>query len=430
MQRRTRRLVWSLVLLGVGVGGAQLPPGFNYDEAKVPSYHLPDPLQLPDGSRVENAEQWWLKQRPRLLRLFQTEMYGKSPAAPRRHYFKVLSRDERALGGKAERREIRVSLTGVERGPFVHVLLYLPRNRRADVPLFLGLNFSGNHTVTNDPGVTVIDAWARKQGDKPDAPESIAAIPRGAAAERWPVELILSRGYGLATAYYGEIQPDHPDKVREGILGAYMLVMQESRAPDQLGAIGAWAWGMQRILDALQEQEGVNGRKVIAFGHSRLGKTALWAAAQDQRFAAAVSNNSGCGGAALSRRRFGETIRAITTTFPHWFCRNFGRYADREDELPFDQHMLLALIAPRPLYVASAQDDLWADPRGEFLAAKAADPVYRLLGAEGLAADEMPPVDQPVYSTISYHIRTGGHGVTEFDWRCYLEFADRFVWRR
>lgn len=414
----------------LGVAGAQLPPGFNYDESKVPSYRLPDPLLLPDGSRVQSAEQWWLKQRPSILRLFQTEMYGKSPAAPRRQYFKVLSRDKGALGGKAERREIRVSLTGIERGPFVHVLLYLPRDRRENVPVFLGLNFSGNHTITADPGVSVLDVWARKQGNDPDAAETIAAIPRGAAADRWPVELILSRGYGLATAYYGEIQPDTPDKIREGILGAYMLVMQQSAAPDQWGAIGAWAWGMQRILDALREQEGVDGRKVIAFGHSRLGKTALWAAAQDQRFAAAISNNSGCGGAALSRRRFGETIRSITETFPHWFCQNLRRYADREDQMPFDQHMLLALIAPRPLYVASAQEDLWADPRGEFLAAKAADPVYRLLGTDGLAAEEMPPVDQPVYSTISYHVRSGGHGVTEFDWRCYLEFADRYVRKR
>ncbi|HRR56611.1 MAG TPA: acetylxylan esterase [Acidobacteriota bacterium] len=402
----------------------------NYDEAKVPNYVLPDPLVLPDGSRVETPEDWWLKQRPRLLRLFETEMYGKAPRLPAKIDVKELGRDSKALGGLAERKELRLNLTGLEQGPFLHVLIYLPSRRTGPVPVFLALNFNGNHSITPDPGVTVVDAWASGPAKDAENPQTIAAVPRGAYASRWPLSLILSRGYGVVTAYYGEIQPDDPEKMREGLLGMYLLRGQSSPALDQWGAIGAWAWGMRRMLDAVKKQSDIDGRRVIALGHSRLGKTALWAAAQDQRFVAAISNNSGCGGAALSRRRFGETVESINRAFPHWFCGNFKRYGGREEELPFDQHSLLALIAPRPLYVASAAEDLWADPRGEFLAAKAADPVYRLLGTDGLQAEEMPPVDQPVFSTISYHVRSGGHDLTEADWGFFLEFADRYVRRR
>lgn len=396
-----------------------------FDEARVPSYTLPDPLLRESGEAVRDIE-GWRRRRAEILELFRTHVYGRSPSAPGSLRSEMLESEPGALGGRAVREQVRLRFG--ERGtPRVDLLIYRPAAIDGAVPAFLGLNFVGNHSIHPDPGITLSDQWMPDDPNHCNEDHRATERSRGTAASRWPVETIVERGYALAVAYCGDLDPDYDDGFQNGVHPLFYREGQSRPDPDQWGAIGAWAWGLCRILDFLESHSAIDHRRVAVIGHSRLAKTALWAAAQDERFALAISNESGCGGAALSRRRLGETVEAITAVYPHWFARNFEHYANREDALPVDQHMLLALIAPRPLYVASAALDLWSDPRGEFLAARAAEPVYRLLGAGGLDADRMPEVDQPTGNVLAYHVRSGGHDLSRWDWLQYLAFADRHL---
>ena len=400
------------------------PADANYDETKVGDYKLPDPLVLENGEAVRDEKTWTEKRRPELLRLFETHVYGKSPGKPEKIFFKKTAEDKHALGGRATRREVDIYFKEDGKGPRLALLIYVPNAATKPVPAFLGLNFDGNHTINKDPGITVTKSWVPNRKDKGITENKATLETRGSSTGRWEAEKIVDAGYALATMYAGDIDPDFDDGFTNGV-HALFRKGKSKPAPDEWGTVAAWAWGLSRALDYLETDKDVDAKKVAVIGHSRLGKAALWAGATDERFAITISNNSGCGGAALSRRIYGETVARINKSFPHWFCDNYNQYNDNENASPVDQHELIALIAPRPVYVASAKEDRWADPKGEFLSARHAHPVYKLLGTEGLPTDDMPAVDQPVMGTIGYHIRNGKHDVTAYDWDQYIRFADK-----
>jgi len=395
----------------------------NREESKVPAYTLPDPLQGADGKRVTDSQQWLQQQRAALLKLFADNVYGRMPAKPRNMQFNIGSVDSFALGGSAIRKQVTILFTGTASGPSMDLLIYQPKSVKGAVPFCIGLNFYGNQTIHADDGIQLSAQWAMNDEQKGIINNRASEASRGKDAGKWAVEEIIKRGYGLATAYYGDLEPDHPEGWKTAIRTT--LKTELSINENEWGAIGAWAWGLSRIMDYLETDAAADAKKVVITGHSRLGKACLWAAANDERFAIVVSNNSGEGGAALSKRWFGETIERINTSFPHWFAPAYKQYNKHPEQLPVDQHILLALMAPRPLYVASAADDWWADPKGEFLSAKNAEPVYALFGKKGLGVTDMPPVDHPVGETIRYHIRTGKHDFTLYDWQQYLDFADK-----
>jgi hypothetical protein len=388
----------------------------NETESKVIPYTLPDPLLMQNGKRVKNEDQWIEIQRPYIYHLFEENVYGRYPHQKIPLHYKIREESDQALGGIAIRKQIRIFLKPGDTSVHIDVLMYLPNDVKKPVPVFLGLNFKGNATIQSDPHILLSDNPAYSHFTKAND-----AASRGERSSRFPVKVILDNGFGIVTACYSDIEEDKKDGWKTGI----RTTMQEELhiKPQEWGAIGAWAWGLSRIMDYLEKDKDVDTRKVAVFGHSRLGKTALWAGASDPRFSIVISNESGEGGAALARRWFGETVKLINDHFPHWFVDAYKKYNHDVFALPVDQHELLSLIAPRPLYVASAAGDLWSDPKGEFLSAWHAGEVYALFGKKGLGADMMPPLNHPIGNTIHYHIREGKHNITLYDWKQYIKFA-------
>ncbi len=389
----------------------------NYEEAKVPAYVLPELMQTANGTAVTRIDQWEKQRRPELLELFSGKVYGRTPSEKIDVTYELLQEDKKALSGKATSRQVRLTFSNGKKQVNALLLLYLPNSAKGPVPVFIGYNFKGNHSLTTDTSIRYSYNFPLVR--KPGHPD----WQRGCQSGRWPVELIIDSGYALATMCYHDIFPDAPGLKDHSIVSLFSGYKTGPDRPDEWQAIGAWAWGSSRIADYLETVKEIDKQALMIMGHSRQGKAALWAGAQDKRFRIVISNDSGAGGAALSKRIFGETIDIVTAIKPAWFCPAFDQFKNNEQLLPFDQHELLALMAPRPVYVASAQEDLWADPKGEYLAAYYAGPAYALYGLTGLPSKEPPAVNQPVMRDVGYHIRTGKHDVTNFDWTAFIRFA-------
>jgi hypothetical protein len=384
----------------------------------------PDPLVFFDGRAVTPS--LWSQRRKEILENARSQMYGISPSASDVK-FEVLERDGVFFNGAGTRKQVRLHLGKGNRSRTADLLLYLPRHRK-QVPMILGLNFWGNHSVCSDPSI-ILTSSNIEQGKNPFIDLSCVrehaatAACRGIDSRRWPIETILKRGYGVATLCRTDIDPDLPD----GWDGSLRAIYPELQSrPDNFSAIGAWAWTLSRAMDYLETDRDVDARRVAVYGWSRLGKAALWAGANDERFAAVLSQESGAGGVKLFRRGMGEDIRRLNTIFPHWFCKAFHQYDGLDEKLPFDQHLIVASLAPRPIHIASAQDDHLSDPPGEFASAMLATPAYRMLGYSGLAVQTIPALNSPVFGRISYHIRPGIHDVTDYDWEQYLHFLDLY----
>ena len=414
--KRSKCTRLGLILLIFGTTNLLQAQTYNYEESKAGTYNLPELLTAASGQQINDRASWEKIRRPEIMRLYTEQVYGRFPGKPAGMRFQTLSTDPSALGGRAIRKEIDIIFGASSNAPVLHLVLWLPAGVKK-APVFIGLNFMGNHSVHPDPNITVTDTWKLANAGK--------TVERGAQAARWQVDTLIAHGYGLATAWYQDLEPDRADGWKTGIRTT--LAETLNCPADAWGALAVWGWGLSRIMDYLETEKTVNARAVIATGHSRLGKAALWGAANDQRFAMIVSNNSGEGGAAIARRDFGETVKRINTSFPHWFIGAYKQYNDAVNSLPVDQHMLLALMAPRPLYVASAAEDLWADPTGEYLSAYHAGPAYALYGKNGLSTSVPPATDSPIQAAVDYHRRTGKHDVTLYDWQQYIAWADRHL---
>lgn len=393
----------------------------NYDESAVLPYTVESPLEKEDGTKITSVDEWRSSQRSRITELLKQELYGEVPPLPDSVEYRTVSVREDALNGKAVRKEIDM-IFSMKNGKShtVPVLVYIPRHIQGKAPVFLNLNFKGNHTVTNEKDVRIT-------GTLNDDKSFLTEEKRSCHAERNSLEMVIARGYACCTASYNDFFPDHIDGWGDSIYTLFGDFANYSRGHEKYSSIGAWAWGMSRLMDYVEQSEDMDGSRVALHGHSRLGKSALWAGALDERFKIVISNNSGLAGATMTKRRFGELYIYLVTAMPHWFVKKTARYIANEEAQNFDQHFLLSLIAPRKLAVASAEQDIWSDPYGEYLGAFHAGEVYSLYGADVLKTTARQAVGTVITSDISYHIRPGKHAQNAIDWLHYLDIADKYL---
>jgi (4-O-methyl)-D-glucuronate---lignin esterase len=418
------RVAFMFALLASLIAGRATAADFPAVDKLPARADLPDPLVMLTGSKVTSNEDWSTKRRPELQALFQHYMYGRLPDKVS-ITAKVNHEDPKGFGGKATLREVVLSLGNPEIGK-IQLLLVTPNASKDPVGCFVGMNFCGNHAIVNDPKVLVPTCWMypNRKGVKDN---KATEEGRGTEIATWSLEQSIERGYAVATFYNGDIDPDRADK-REGITRFWLP--EGKVGLDHTATIMAWVWGIHRAVDYLVTIKEIDAKKIICVGHSRLGKTALLATAFDERIAIAMPHQAGCGGTAPSRGKIGESVKQINDRFPHWFCGNFKAFNQDPAKLPFDQHCLVALCAPRPVLFTNAMEDSWANPEGQFEIMKAADPVYRFLNAGGLDAKERPPVGKLLDSKLGYFIRDGKHSMTREDWKVFLDFVDKQLGKR
>jgi len=416
----------ALVIVWLSLGGSLAAADFPDVSQLKPSAELPDPLVMLDGTKVTNKADWEAKRKPELKALFQHYMYGRMPPKPARQEFRV-SEPRDCLAGKAVLRDVTIVPIEPRTEHPIHVVLITPKGAKSP-PVFVGMNFCGNHALLDDPKIPLPTGWVRSSCDGA-VNERATDAGRGSQKDTWNADLIVSRGYALASFYSGDVDPDTPD-MTDGIGPAFYKPGQTQQVDDDAGTIALWAWGFHRVVDYLVDSpQLVDPKRIAVVGHSRNGKTALLAGAMDERIALVIPHQAGCGGTAPSRTQDpkAESVQRINTSFPHWFCGNFKKFNEKTDLLPFDQHCLVALCAPRPVLYSNAQEDQWANPSGQFELLRAASPVYALYGVEGLAADARPDIGKLTKSRLGYFIRDGKHSMIRPDWEVFLEFADAYL---
>jgi hypothetical protein len=411
-----KRLCFAAAAAGLLVTGRG-EPVFPDVSGLSSNLEPPDPLTMLDGQKVASREQWFQQRRPELKALFQHYMYGWFPPPAQVHGL-VTYTDARFFDGQATLKLVTLRLDAVGASP-IDLLLVVPNRRAGPAPVFLGMNFNGNHTLVADTHVPLPTSWM--PGHDADASDHHAhEASRGTQIHVWELEQTIQRGYAVAAFYCGDVEPDTTNAV-----GGVRETIHRPSAPDDWGTIAAWAWGLQRAVDYLLTESVLDGKHIALVGHSRLGKAAMLAGAFDDRVALVIPLQAGCGGTAPSRSTVGESVERINTAFPHWFCGEFKKFNIQPDRLPFDQNCLIALCAPRAVLLGAAVEDTWANPAGAFDMLKSADKVYRFLGADGLAEQTMPETNRLVDSNLGFFIRPGKHSMTKQDWQFFLDFADQ-----